>query len=118
VIFQVVCGERRICSRCLYEDKLAFRMKGLLGREGLDGEEGILLKPCNSIHMFFMAFAIDAVFLDKDNRILRIYHSIKPWRISGLHFKAVAVVELAAGVAERHSLQAGEILEFRAVQSG
>jgi len=37
-------------------------MKGLLGRRELPDGEGILLRPCASIHMFFMRFAIDAVF--------------------------------------------------------
>ncbi len=39
------------------------RMKGLLGRDGLAPGEGLYIKPCTSIHSFFMRFVFDAVFV-------------------------------------------------------
>ena len=41
-------------------------MRGLLGRDGLEPGDGLLITKTGSIHMFFMRFAIDAVFLDKE----------------------------------------------------
>ncbi len=51
-----------VCKHCVIADSPWLRMKGLLGRRELPDGEGILLRPCASIHMFFMRFAIDAVF--------------------------------------------------------
>ena len=112
-IYEVWAGEKRVLARCECSDSLLFRYKGLLGRRGLELDEGILLPHCNSIHMFFMKFPIDAVFLDKGNRIVRICHSIKPWRISPLVLGADSVLETAAGVCRQYTLQPGEELRFK-----
>ena len=66
---------RVVCERCVVADTAATRMKGLLGRAGLDEGEGLLIKPAGSIHMFFMRFPIDAVFLDRELRVVN-----KLWR--------------------------------------
>jgi hypothetical protein len=68
-----------------------------MGRASLPAGEGLWIEPCNSIHMFFMRFAIDAVFLDRDNRVKRVVRDLKPWRVSPIVFGARTVVELPAG---------------------
>ena len=54
------------------------RMRGLLGRSSLPAETGMLIRPCRSIHMWFMRFAIDAAFLDKELRVLKISRNLRP----------------------------------------
>ena len=76
------------------------RMKGLLGRRDLPRGEGILLKPASSVHMAFMRFPIDAVFLDRDLRVVKIAADLKPWRAAGSR-GAKAVLEIPAGEAGR-----------------
>ena len=95
-----------VCERCEIADTVLPRMKGLLGRESLDAGEGLLIRPTSSIHMFFMRFPIDAVFLDRDLRVVGIAESLRPWRVAGRR-GARAVLELAAGEASRRGLQAG-----------
>ena len=62
--------------------------------------------------MWFMRFAIDAVFLDADNRVLRIAADLRPWRVAGRR-GARAVVELAAGECARVGLREGDRLVLR-----
>lgn len=62
--------------------------------------------------MWFMRFAIDAVFLDADDRVLRIAADLRPWRVAGCR-GAKAVVELAAGECARLGLREGEQLLLR-----
>lgn len=87
------------------------RLVGLMGRKSLDGDEGIYLDPCNQIHMFFMKFAIDVVFVDRDLRVVHITGAIKPWRISGYYSKARAAFELPAGFS-LGVINKGDILEL------
>ena len=87
------------------------RLRGLLGRKSLPSGEGILLRPAGSIHTFFMRFAIDAVFLDEDLRVLRIAADLRPWRASGKR-GAKAVLELPAGECARRGLEVGEQIRF------
>lgn len=73
------------------------RFMGLMGRPQMDPGSGLYLEPCNSIHMFFMRFAIDVLFLDRSGKVKRVLLNLKPWRISPIVFGARSVVELPAG---------------------
>jgi uncharacterized membrane protein (UPF0127 family) len=100
-----------VCERCFVADRPLARMKGLLGRADLPAGEGILLKPCNSIQMFFMRFPIDAVFLNRDGTVVKIAANLKPWRTAGAR-RARSVIELAAGEAERRGITVGDRIEI------
>lgn len=102
---------RVVCERCtLARDPLS-RMRGLLGRRGLAHGEGLLLQPAGSIHTFFMRFPIDAVFLDRERRVVRVAAHVRPWRTAAAK-RSRAVLELAAGEAARVGLQPGSLLRL------
>jgi hypothetical protein len=75
-------------------DNIFKRIKGLLGKNGLNRKEALVIKPCNSIHMFFMRFAIDAVFVDRNNKVVGLVKNLKPFCVSQVFFKAYFVIEL------------------------
>lgn len=87
------------------------RFRGLLGRPGMEVGEGLLISPCSSIHCFGMKFAIDAIFLDKDYRVVSVHPDLKP-RAMASNRKARYVLELKAGEATRHNIQVGEQLRI------
>jgi hypothetical protein len=97
------------CDRCLVADTAPARLRGLLGRDGLPDGEGLLIKPANSVHMFFMRFAIDVVFLDRDLVVRKIVEALRPWRLAGCR-GARAALELPAGTASRRGVTVGERL--------
>lgn len=73
------------------------RMKGLIGTRRLPPGEGLLILRCNAIHTFFMSFAIDATFLDRNDRVVKVVRNVRPWRLfvwGG--FRASKVIETAA----------------------
>ena len=98
-----------VCARCTVADSAWTRSKGLLGRSSLDEDEGILLRPGGSIHMFFMRFPIDAVFLDDRLRVLRVAADLKPWRMASKR-RAKSVLELPAGRCARAGVVEGDLL--------
>jgi uncharacterized protein len=84
--------------------------KGLLGRDALAAGEGLLLSdPTGSIHMFFMRFAIDAVFLTKDLEVVKVVGHLKPWRVARAR-RAKRILELGAGEAARLGIAVGDRL--------
>jgi len=85
------------------------RRRGLLGRNGLDDSEALILAPCTAVHTAFMRFAIDVLFLDRDGCAVKIVPDVAPWRIAAAA-RAYAVVEMAAGSAKRHGVQLGDRL--------
>lgn len=100
-----------IGDRIASADKFWSRFRGLLGRSGLDEGEGLLISPCWSIHCFGMKFSIDAIFLDKDYRVVAIHPDMKPGAMAS-NRKARYVLEIKAGEAARHNLQIGEQLRI------
>jgi uncharacterized protein len=84
-------------------------MRGLLGRRDLPSGEGILLRPASSVHMAFMRFPIDAVFLDRELRVVKVASDLRPWRAAGSR-AAKAVLEIPAGEAKRRGLTVGDRL--------
>lgn len=62
------------------------------------------------ITMLFMRFAIDAVFVDRSMRVVRVATRLRPWVPVTWARGADAVVELAAGAAARSGTQAGDVL--------
>jgi uncharacterized protein len=72
------------------------RLRGLLGTKTLEAYTGLLLADCNAVHMFFMRYALDIVYVDADFRIVKIVEDLHPWQISGC-CKAKHTIELPAG---------------------
>ena len=100
-----------VCERCEVADKPLPRMRGLLGRAGLEPGGGMLITPSPSVHMFFMRFAIDVVFLDRSLTVVKVAHELRPWRMAGAR-KANAALELPAGTAAALGLGPGDVLEL------
>jgi len=106
-----------VCPRCTVAATPLRRMKGLLGRKELPPGEGLLLRPGSSIHMFFMRFPIDAVFLDRELVVRKVVPDLKPWRLASAR-GAKSVVELAAGEAARRGIATGQRLTLDEVEPG
>jgi uncharacterized membrane protein (UPF0127 family) len=92
-------------------------MRGLLGRDGLEPGTGMLIDGAPSVHMFFMRFPIDVVFLDRDHTIVGIRHELARWRVAGAR-KAVAALELPAGAAGEAGLAEGDVLVVEPLEAG
>ncbi len=88
------------------------RFRGLMGREDLPTGEGLWIDPCDSIHMFFMRFPIDVVFLARDLRVVKVVHALPPWRVTRIYRAARSVLELPAGIAEASGTTEGDQLRF------
>jgi uncharacterized membrane protein (UPF0127 family) len=95
-----------VCEHCLLAETMFARMRGLLGRSGLSSGEGILLRPAGSVHTAFMRFSIDVVFLDREDRVLKVAADLRPWKAAGCK-GARTVLELPAGEAARRGLRPG-----------
>jgi uncharacterized membrane protein (UPF0127 family) len=102
-----------LCARLEDAGGLVGQRRGLLGRNSIDSDQGLLFvrnhfEPFMWMHMFFMRFAIDIVFLNHDNEVIHISHRLKPWRTSPILFRARKALELAAGAAERNGTRVGD----------
>lgn len=84
------------------------RLRGLMWRRQLPESRGLLLTPCNSVHMLFMRFAIDVIYLDADFCIKKIVRDLTPWLGMSICLGAWGALELPSGSAERLKLRIGQ----------
>ncbi|HWF50702.1 MAG TPA: DUF192 domain-containing protein [Solirubrobacteraceae bacterium] len=101
-----------VCDHAVIADRPLVRMRGLVGKHGLPPGHGLLLIPAPSIHTAFLRFAIDAVLLDSELRVLKLASDLAPWRTAGAR-RARAVLELAAGEGARLGIEVNDQLEVR-----
>ena len=90
----------------------AHKARGLLGRGEYPEGNALLLEGCSSIHMFFMKFPIDVLFVDDRLQVLRIVEGLRPWRWASCP-RAHATVELPALTVRRLGIEVGHRLEIR-----
>ncbi|HVE83716.1 MAG TPA: DUF192 domain-containing protein [Myxococcales bacterium] len=101
-----------LADRAGWARSFGARLKGLLGRSSLGPGEGLLIEPCDAIHMFFMRFPIDALFLDADRRVVRLYPRLPPWSATSRVREARSVLELPAGAGEASGTRPGDLLRL------
>jgi uncharacterized protein len=90
------------------------RMKGLLGRSAQDlaRGRGLWIVPCQGIHTIGMSFPIDVAYLDANGRVIRLYFSLRPFRLAALKFRARSVLELAPGTLSNSNTTVGDTIEI------
>ena len=94
----------------LIADTFFARFAGLMLKSRLPAATGLFLAPCNSVHMCFMRFAIDVIYVDQEYRVIKIVKNIKPWIGLSICREAWATLEMSSGEAERCGLVVGKKL--------
>ena len=93
-------------------DTLFTRMKGLLGKKELPQGEALCIKPCFSVHTFFMKFPIDVIFLNKKNQVIAAVRNLKPNRITRLYPRSFSVLELPSGTIAASNTEVGDEIKI------
>jgi len=93
---------------------------GLMGRRVLPQGDGLWLPGTNGIHMMFMRFAIDAVFVgrpeaDGSRRVRSLHRRLPTWiGLVPLIWGANGVLELPVGTIDATGTQVGDRVEITA----
>ena len=73
------------------------RLRGMIGRRFSDTMDAMIFPGCNAVHTFFMTIPLDVLFLDRENRVVRVVQYLRPWHPGILAGKATTTVEFPAG---------------------
>jgi uncharacterized membrane protein (UPF0127 family) len=126
VLVRVVRSGEALATDVRTARSLWARFMGLMGRRALAPGEGLWLPTDASIHMLFMRFPIDAVFLAPADgagpgawRVIAIRERLRPWTgVVWFVRGARGCLELEAGAAARVGLRAGDTVRFEAAAGG
>lgn len=104
--------KKELSENVIVAKRLLERMKGLIGKKGLENGESLWIKPCKSVHTFGMRFPIDVIFLDEEKKVVALKKAILKNRMTPLYFKAVSVLELPAGTIDATDTRIGDKIEI------
>lgn len=88
------------------------RTVGLLRTPEVKPGEGLWIERSPSIHMFFMPYAIDAIFVSRHMRVTKVVPNLKPWRAVLWARGARDCLELRTGAAAQSDTQRGDELRL------
>jgi uncharacterized membrane protein (UPF0127 family) len=97
-------------SRIAVADSFLTRLVGLIGKRSLDSDQGLLISPSSGVHTCWMSMSIDVVALDRANRVIKLAHNVRPWRLSGLSTKTSRILELPPGRIQTAGIEVGDQL--------
>ncbi len=100
---------RVVAERAELATSFISRLRGLIGRRGWEGLDGLWIEPCAGVHGLGMRFAIDVVLLDEALGVIWV-GTLRPWRMGRIHLDARAALELPAGTADRTGTAIGDVL--------
>ncbi len=101
-----------IASRARVASGFLQRGKGLMFERDLPTGSGLIIEPCGSIHMFFMRFPLDVLYVNADHRIVRVQEGIRPWRVGPIRTPGARYgVELPVGSIRSSRTEVGDQLQ-------
>ena len=114
-----VTRDRVLAARLETADGLWAKFLGLMGRRSLPDGGGLWLPASNGIHMMFMRFPIDAVFVGRSDpngrhAVVSVHRSLRPWLgLVPLVRNAHGVLELPAGTVEATGTSVGDLVSLQ-----
>ena len=73
---------------------------------------GLWISPSRGIHTFAMRFPIDALYLDRDRKVIRLEQDLKPWRLAAVKINANSILELPTGTIQESSTALGDQIDI------
>lgn len=105
-----------IAQKGTVADTFLPRMTGLLNKKSLRVDEALIITKCQSIHMFFMRFSIDVIFVDKNNCVVGLVERIKPFRLSPIFPRSNYAIEVSEGTIVQTKTSIGDKIEIKNTQ--
>lgn len=101
-----------IAHQVVTANSLLHRAMGLLNHKSLKQGEALIIPRCQAIHMFFMRFPIDVIFVDGKNSVVGVVAKIKPFQLSPIFWKADYAIELPVGTIEQSKISFGDLIRI------
>ena len=98
-----------IASEVFVADRFWPKFRGLQFKKSIPVDFAYMILNCRSIHTCFMRFNLDAVFVDRRLKVLKVYRNLRPFSVTPLVKDAYAVIELKHG---RRDIEPGHGLEL------
>ncbi len=119
VTITVLKSQVQLADQCRVAESFLDRFQGLIGKKTFQEGEGLLLTPCNNIHMWLMSVPIDVIFLRRINedqkikmvQITSLQEQLYPWRVFPVwDSRASQTLEIPIHSIQRSQVRVGDYL--------
>jgi hypothetical protein len=93
------------------------RLRGMIGKR-FDGFDSMVFQRCRAIHTMFMLMPIDVIFVDRANTVCAVHRELPPWLPMIFSRRAIATVELPAGVLAATGTEIGDKIDLNSELTG
>ena len=93
-------------------DTFFLRLVGLLNQAQISPGEALVITPCHQIHMFFMKFAIDVIFVNQTDHVVGLVENIQPFSLSPIFKEAHRSIELPVGTIAQSRTSIGDTIRI------
>ena len=90
----------------------AQKLFGLMGQRAMGADAALIIYDTNWIHTFWMHFALDLIYLDRERKVVGLETGLAPNRIGKFFWKADTVIELCAGAIGASRTEIGDQLRI------
>lgn len=90
-----------VASEVVEANTFSTRLFGLMGKSHWPAEKTMWFPKCQWIHTSFMRFPMDAIFVDRQMKVISIRRMISPWKFLLPVFNSYGVFEFSGGVTEQ-----------------
>lgn len=101
----------------VYATTFRDRLFGMIGRRFTDFD-AMVFPACSSVHTCFMTMPLDLVFVNGENKVVRVVPSVPPWRLMVRAPGAKTVIEMRGGTLTHETVEEGDILDLHAEPAG
>ena len=88
------------------------RFKGLMFTDSLPADCGLHIRPCRSIHTFFMKYSIDVLHLDSRHQVVGLEENLQPGKVGKVIPNTTEIIELPSGTIQETKTKVGHRLQF------
>ncbi|MHC1715995.1 MAG: DUF192 domain-containing protein [Acidaminococcaceae bacterium] len=111
MIIKNLSKKTAIATEAKIADNFITRLKGLLGSDHLEEGRALIIRPCNGIHTIGMNYSIDVIFIDKNDKVIKIVVDMPSRKISTCS-NASYVIETPSGVVSMTNTTVGDIISI------
>lgn len=101
-----------LSDNCRMAEDFRTRLIGLLDRSEIQPGEALVITPCQQIHMFFMKFPIDVIFVDRTDTVVGLVENIQPFALSPIIRNSYRAIEVPVGTITQTRTCMGDSIQF------
>jgi uncharacterized membrane protein (UPF0127 family) len=101
---------KELAAHVKVADTFFSRFKGLMLTQSLPTGHSLYIKPCPSIHTFFMNYSIDVLYINENNEIVGTDEQLQPAKLGKRCKGAYSVFELPEGTVRNTGTKVGHFI--------